>query len=60
MLQMFSQLKRCHMTIRILLGDHDALMREGIKCLLHGEKDISVVDEAGDGDEALRKIRNDG
>ncbi|MGZ3160125.1 MAG: response regulator [Burkholderiaceae bacterium] len=48
------------MTIRILLADHDALMREGLKYLLHGDKDISVADEASDGYETLRKVRADG
>ncbi len=43
--------------IRILIVDDHKLVRDGLKQILAGTNDISVIDEAGDGDEAVRKIR---
>ena len=40
------------MTIRVLLADDHALMREGLRALLTGVPDIEVVGEAGTGREA--------
>jgi DNA-binding NarL/FixJ family response regulator len=41
-------------TIRILLADDHALVREGTRELLEREADLEVVAEAGDGQEAVR------
>lgn len=43
------------MPIRILIADDHALLRQGIKNVLELERDFSIVAEASDGDEALRK-----
>lgn len=40
--------------IRIILADDHALVREGIRDLIVREKDMSVVGEACDGEEAVR------
>lgn len=50
------------MALRILLADDQRLVREGIKALLAGQKDLEVVGEAADGNEAIgmaRKLRPD-
>lgn len=44
-------------TIKVLLVDDHALLREGLRQLLELETDIRIVDEADDGFEALRRIR---
>ncbi|QCX76247.1 Oxygen regulatory protein NreC [Streptomyces sp. YIM 121038] len=47
---------------RILLADDHALVRRGVRLILDGEGDLSVVAEAGDGAEALalaREVRPD-
>lgn len=44
-------------TIRILLVDDHAVVREGIKRLLDGQPDISVVAEADDGRAAVDYVR---
>jgi two-component system response regulator NreC len=41
--------------IRVLLADDHTLLRSGIVTLLQSSKDIQIVGEAGDGDEAIRK-----
>jgi NarL family two-component system response regulator LiaR len=41
-------------SIRIMVADDHALVREGIRELLEREKDMVVVGEASDGDEAIR------
>jgi len=41
--------------IRVLLADDHTLIRTGIATLLQSSKDIQIVGEAGDGDEAIRK-----
>jgi DNA-binding NarL/FixJ family response regulator len=40
--------------IRVLLADDQALVRGGFRALLDAQEDITVVAEAGDGDEAVR------
>ena len=40
--------------IRILLADDHALMRMGLKSLLNVQRDMHVVGEAEDGEEAVR------
>ncbi len=42
--------------IRCLIVDGHALVRHGMRLLLEDEPDIEVVEEAGDADEALRKL----
>ncbi|MDT7573874.1 MAG: hypothetical protein QOH17_207 [Pseudonocardiales bacterium] len=39
---------------RILLADDHALVRRGLRLILDGEADLSVVAEAADGAEAVR------
>ncbi len=41
--------------IRILLVDDHAILRAGLRAILNAEEDIEVVDEAGDGEEAVAK-----
>jgi DNA-binding NarL/FixJ family response regulator len=43
--------------IRIFLADDHDIVREGIISVLHRERDLKVVGEAGDGREAIEKIR---
>ncbi|MDT0274304.1 response regulator transcription factor [Blastococcus goldschmidtiae] len=42
------------MTIRVLLADDQAMVREGLRMILDLQDDIEVVAEAGDGQMALR------
>jgi two-component system, LytTR family, response regulator len=44
--------------IRTLIVDDEPLARQGLRVVLLKEPEIEVVDEAGDGLEALEKIRN--
>jgi len=44
--------------IRILLADDHAVLREGMRNLLQQEKDLEVIGEAADGEEAVR-VAND-
>ncbi|MGH3389915.1 MAG: response regulator [Actinomadura sp.] len=43
--------------IRILLADDHALVRRGVRLILDGEPDLTVVAEAGDGAEAIDLAR---
>ncbi|WP_405442855.1 response regulator transcription factor [Streptomyces avidinii] len=43
--------------IRVLLADDQLLVRAGFRALLDAQPDIGVVGEAGDGDEAVRLVR---
>ncbi|MBX2843408.1 MAG: response regulator transcription factor [Flammeovirgaceae bacterium] len=43
--------------IKVLLADGQILVRNGIKSLLKEEKDIYIVGEASNGDEALEKVK---
>ena len=43
--------------ITILLVDDHSIVRIGLKALLNYEKDMSVVGEAKNGEEALRLVR---
>ncbi len=45
-------------SIKVLLVDDHALVREGIRSLLQLQSDINVVGEAGDGREAIQKTRD--
>ncbi|MET0459077.1 MAG: DNA-binding response regulator, partial [Ilumatobacteraceae bacterium] len=40
--------------ITVLIADDQALVRGGFRALLDAQDDITVVGEAGDGDEAVR------
>lgn len=44
--------------IKIFLIDDHQLVRDGIKALLEGEKNIAIVGEAADGPEFFRKIKH--
>jgi DNA-binding NarL/FixJ family response regulator len=44
------------MTIRVLLADDQAMVREGFSVLLGAQPDIEVVGEAVDGQEAVAKV----
>ncbi|NWF52047.1 MAG: response regulator transcription factor [Nitrospirae bacterium] len=46
-------------TIRILIADDHAIVREGIKQILSGTSDIVVAGEARDGNEVMEKLVND-
>jgi two-component system response regulator NreC len=41
--------------IRILLADDHAVLRSGLRMLIGSQRDLEVVGEASDGDEAVRK-----
>ena len=43
--------------IRIVLADDQALVRQGIRALVELTREVEVVAEAQDGDEALQLIR---
>ena len=43
------------MTIRVLLADDHAMMRDGLKALLSASPDISVIAEVSNGREAVRR-----
>jgi two-component system, NarL family, response regulator LiaR len=42
--------------IRVLLVDDHAILRQGTRQLIENEPDMAVVGEAGDGEEAIRKV----
>lgn len=44
-------------TIRILIADDHALLREGIATLLSAETDMKLIAEASNGEEAVEKFR---
>ncbi|MEM8523345.1 MAG: response regulator transcription factor [Bacteroidota bacterium] len=44
-------------TISIILTDDHPFVRDGIKALLAAEKNLEVIDEASDGQEAIEKIK---
>jgi DNA-binding NarL/FixJ family response regulator len=43
--------------IRVVLADDQALVRGGFRMILRAERDIEVVAEAGDGQEAVEAVR---
>ena len=45
------------MALRVLIADDERLFRQSLKKLLEGAKDIKVVAEAGDGQEAVLKAQ---
>lgn len=44
-------------TLRVLLADDHTTVRHGLKLLIEGEADMTVIAEAGDGNEALKKAQ---
>lgn len=44
------------MKIKVLLADDHTVLREGMRNLLEREKDLEIVGEAGDGEEAVRLV----
>ncbi len=44
------------MSVSVLLADDHAVLREGMRTLLEQEKDLKVVAEASDGEEAVRLV----
>ena len=44
-------------SIRVLVAEDHAIVREGLRQLLHGQRDMEVAGEAADGLEALRKVK---
>lgn len=42
--------------LRILIADDHKVIREGLRKLIDEESDMTVVGEAGDGEEAVRKV----
>ena len=44
------------MTIRVLLADDHAILREGVRALLSPHADIEVVGEACDGKQAIEQV----
>jgi DNA-binding NarL/FixJ family response regulator len=47
------------MSIRVLLADDQALVRSGLRALLERSDGIQVVGEAGDGAEAVERVRSE-
>jgi DNA-binding NarL/FixJ family response regulator len=45
------------MTIRVVLADDQAVVRAGFRTILESEPDITIVGEAGDGEQAVRMAR---
>lgn len=45
-------------TIRVLLVDDHEIVREGVRAVLEDEEDIEVVGEAGDGTQAVDRVRS--
>lgn len=45
------------MTIRVLLADDHAIVREGLVQILNGEPDIQVVGQVSDGQSAVKAVR---
>jgi DNA-binding NarL/FixJ family response regulator len=43
--------------IRIFLADDHAVVREGLKTLVHGQPDMEVMGECGDGKTAVQKVQ---
>jgi DNA-binding NarL/FixJ family response regulator len=44
--------------IKILIVDDHALVRAGFRMILDGQADMTVLGEAGDGEEAVRRVRD--
>ena len=44
------------MTIRVVIADDHALLRQGIRTVLELEPELTVLGEAADGEEAVRQV----
>ena len=44
--------------LRILLADDHQVIRDGLRLLIDGQRDMRVVGEAGDGQQALQQARD--
>ena len=44
--------------LRILLADDHKVVRDGLRLLIDGQRDMRVVGEAGNGQETLRQARD--
>jgi DNA-binding NarL/FixJ family response regulator len=44
--------------LRVLLADDHKVVRDGLRLLIDGQRDMRVVGEAGNGKEALRQARD--
>ena len=59
MIQLRRSYKECRLeTIKILIADDHAVVREGTRQILEREPELKVVAEAGDGEEAVRLAGN--
>jgi len=45
-------------TFNIVIAEDHTILREGLKALLSSQSDLKVIDEAGDGLEAIRSVQN--
>ncbi len=45
-------------SIRIVIADDHPIVREGLATVLNQEEDLAVVGQAGNGLEAVAKVRN--
>jgi PAS domain S-box-containing protein len=52
-----SQLRPSARTLRIVLADDHAMVRQGLRSILEAYQDVSVVGEAADGEEAVELTR---
>ncbi len=43
-------------TIKVLIADDHAIFRDGLRKLLHGEDEITIIGEASNGNEAIRLL----
>ena len=46
------------MSVKVMLADDHLLMREGIKKLLEFDGSMEVIEEAGDGEECIQKLKS--
>ena len=46
-----------HLSIRILIADDHAVVRTGLRALLERERDLKIVGEAVDGEEAVARVQ---
>ncbi|MGM0453712.1 MAG: response regulator [Thermodesulfobacteriota bacterium] len=42
---------------KVLLADHNLVVREGVRCLLEKESDIEIAGECSDGEETLDRVK---
>lgn len=50
--------RRRHGTLRVLLADDHAMVREGLRNILQAYEDVEIVGEAGDGKQAVELARS--